>query len=80
MDESSKTLYVGLDVHKDAIAVAYAPEERPGASTASRRSAEARGSGPNTSGTTFLVLLDQRWRGPPTSALAAALELEALIT
>ena len=28
MDESSKTLYVGLDVHKDSIAVAYAPEAR----------------------------------------------------
>jgi transposase len=28
MDESSKPLYVGLDVHKDSIAVAYAPEER----------------------------------------------------
>jgi transposase len=28
MAESSKTLYVGLDVHKDSIAVAYAPEER----------------------------------------------------
>ena len=28
MDESSKTLYVGLDVHKDSIAVAYAPEDR----------------------------------------------------
>lgn len=28
MDHSSKTLYVGLDVHKDAIAVAYAPEDR----------------------------------------------------
>ncbi len=28
MEESSKTLYVGLDVHKDSIAVAYAPEER----------------------------------------------------
>jgi transposase len=29
MKESSKTtIYVGLDVHKDAIAVAYAPEER----------------------------------------------------
>ena len=28
MDESSKTLFVGLDVHKDAIAVAYASEER----------------------------------------------------
>jgi hypothetical protein len=24
----SHTLYVGLDVHKDTIAVAYAPEER----------------------------------------------------
>jgi transposase len=28
MDESSKTLDVGLDVHKDSIAVAYAPEDR----------------------------------------------------
>ncbi len=28
MAESSKTLYVGLDVHKDSIAVAYALEER----------------------------------------------------
>jgi transposase len=28
MDESSKTLYVGLDGHKESIAVAYAPEDR----------------------------------------------------
>ena len=28
MDESSKTLYVRLDVHKDSITVAYAPEDR----------------------------------------------------
>ena len=28
MNESSRTLYVGLDVHKDSIAVAYAPEDR----------------------------------------------------
>ena len=29
MKESSKTtIYVGLDVHKDSIAVAYAPEDR----------------------------------------------------
>jgi transposase len=28
MAESSNTLYVGLDVHKDSIAVAYTPEER----------------------------------------------------
>ena len=28
MEQSSKTLSVGLDVHKDSIAVAYAPEDR----------------------------------------------------
>jgi transposase len=28
MADSSKTLFVGLDVHKDTIAVAYAPEDR----------------------------------------------------
>jgi len=28
MEESSKSLYVGLDVHKESIAVAYAPEDR----------------------------------------------------
>ena len=28
MHESSRTLYVGLDVHKDSIAVAYAPHDR----------------------------------------------------
>src|SRR4029450_2439405 len=28
MAESSKMLFVGLDVHKDSIAVAYAPEDR----------------------------------------------------
>ena len=28
MDQSSKILYVGLDVHKEAITVAYAPEDR----------------------------------------------------
>ena len=28
MGESSKTIYVGLDVHKDSIAVAYAAEDR----------------------------------------------------
>jgi len=28
MAQSSKTLYVGLDGHKDSIAVAYAPEDR----------------------------------------------------
>jgi hypothetical protein len=27
MSESSKILYVGLDVHKESIAVAYAPDE-----------------------------------------------------
>lgn len=28
MEESTKTLYVGLDVHKDSIAAAYAPADR----------------------------------------------------
>ena len=28
MNESSKTIYVGLDVHKESIAVAYAPDDR----------------------------------------------------
>ena len=28
MNESSKTIYVGLDVHKESITVAYAPEAR----------------------------------------------------
>ena len=28
MDESTRTLYVGLDVHKESIAVTYAPEDR----------------------------------------------------
>jgi hypothetical protein len=29
MAESSKILYVGLDVHKDSISVAYAPTAAP---------------------------------------------------
>lgn len=28
MEKSSKVLFVGLDVHKDTVAVAYAPAER----------------------------------------------------
>lgn len=28
MDESSKSVYVGLDVQKESIAAAYAPEDR----------------------------------------------------
>jgi transposase len=30
MGESSRTVFVGLDVHKATIAVAYAPEDRGG--------------------------------------------------
>ena len=35
MGYSSKTLYVGLDVHKDSIAIAYAPEDRGSATSTS---------------------------------------------
>jgi hypothetical protein len=41
MTNSSKTLFVGLDVHKDTIAVAYAPEDR-GAEVAPEVSLTAR--------------------------------------
>ena len=47
MDQSSKTLYVGLDVHKDSIAVAYAPEDR-GADVVSRGAIETRQSDSDT--------------------------------
>jgi hypothetical protein len=47
MDKSSKTLFVGLDVHKDTIAVAYAPEDR-GAEWC-RWGRSARGSATSTS-------------------------------
>ena len=36
MGESTKSLYVGLDVHKESIAVAYAPEDRGAESPALR--------------------------------------------
>jgi hypothetical protein len=41
MEESSKTLYVGLDVHKNSLAVAYAPEDR-GAEVVSLRASGTR--------------------------------------
>jgi hypothetical protein len=49
MKESTKTtIYVGLDVHKESIAVAYAPEDR-GAEVKSRSGRLARGSATSTS-------------------------------
>lgn len=47
MEESSKTLFVGLDVHKDTIAVAYAADDR-GADVVAWAQA-ARGSAMSTS-------------------------------
>ena len=47
MDESSKTLYVGLDVHKDSISVAYAPDDR--APTSCRWGRSVRGRATSTS-------------------------------
>jgi len=48
MDESTKILYVGLDVHKDSIAVAYAPDDR-GSEVVCRWARSARGSATSTS-------------------------------
>ena len=43
MAESNKTLYVGLDVHKDSIAVAYAPEDCGAEGVATGRIGTSRG-------------------------------------
>ena len=47
MDKSTRTLYVGLDVHKESIAVVYAPEDR-GAEVGCHWGRSVRGSATST--------------------------------
>jgi hypothetical protein len=70
MGESSKTLYVGLDVHKDSIDVAYAPEDQ-GAELLSR-GGSAQGSTTSTSSSGKLQSKGQTKQAPAEVVPATA--------
>jgi hypothetical protein len=65
MRESSKaTIYVGLDVHKDSIAVAYTPEDR-GAEVVARGTIGPRQCDIDSTSTKSWWRLRARWRPSP---------------